>query len=80
MLPGYRRRGIADAILSCLIEACELEGTEDFTLEVRVGNGAAIALYLHHGFEPEGVRRHYYEDNGEDAIIMWRRRKEDENE
>ena len=43
-----------------------------FTLEVRQSNGAAIALYERFGFRSAGVRRRYYQDNGEDAIIMWR--------
>ncbi len=80
VLPEYRRRGIADSMLSSLITACEMEGAEAFTLEVRASNDAAIALYLRHGFAPEGVRKAYYEDNGEDAIIMWRRRKEETTE
>ena len=42
------------------------------TLEVRAGNVAAQALYRKFGFEEAGVRKGYYQDNGEDAIIMWR--------
>ena len=43
-----------------------------YTLEVRVSNAAAIALYERLGFEARGVRRGYYTDNREDALIMWR--------
>ncbi|MDD4122189.1 MAG: ribosomal-protein-alanine N-acetyltransferase, partial [Eubacteriales bacterium] len=43
------------------------------TLEVRASNAAAISLYMKFGFESAGIRKGYYEDNGEDAVIMWRK-------
>jgi ribosomal-protein-alanine N-acetyltransferase len=46
-------------------------GAEWLTLEVRVSNDAAQALYQKYGFTQRGVRRRYYSDNGEDAYIMW---------
>ena len=72
------RSPTAKRVLSQLIENCEFEGAQVFTLEVRASNDAAIALYIKHGFMPEGLRKKYYEDNGEDAILMVRRRKEDD--
>jgi [ribosomal protein S18]-alanine N-acetyltransferase len=67
--PEIRRRGVARRLISQLIE----EGGEKlpFTLEVRVSNGEAIAMYESLGFRSAGVRPRYYQDNGEDALIMW---------
>lgn len=62
-----RRRHIADALIEKLCEEFEVA-----TLEVRASNEPAICLYEKHGFEKIGIRRGYYENNGEDAIIMWR--------
>lgn len=71
--PDYRRCGIAREILTMLFEICEKEhGIESFTLEVRPSNDPALALYKSFGFEVAGRRKGYYEDNGEDALIMWR--------
>jgi ribosomal-protein-alanine N-acetyltransferase len=51
----------------------ELAGPDEpYTLEVRTSNAAAIALYERFGFKPAGTRRRYYQDTGEDAMIMWR--------
>ncbi len=69
----YRRKGVGYAMLGYLLSECERKGIEDFTLEVRPSNEAAIALYEKYGFAEEGRRRAYYDDNGEDAVIMWRR-------
>lgn len=71
--PDYRRRGVASALMEVLIKSCEEEGITCQTLEVRPSNQAALALYASFGFQPEGRRKGYYEDNGEDALIMWRR-------
>jgi len=71
--PEYRRKGIAKAILTQLFDICENQhGIDAFTLEVRPSNDPAIALYESFGFETAGRRKGYYEDNGEDALIMWR--------
>jgi ribosomal-protein-alanine N-acetyltransferase len=67
--PERRRGGIASRLISRLIE--ESGGRLPFTLEVRVSNGAAIAMYERLGFRSAGVRPRYYQDNGEDALIMW---------
>ena len=67
--PERRRTGIARRLISKLVEegAAELP----FTLEVRVSNHPAIAMYERLGFRSAGVRPRYYQDNGEDALIMW---------
>ena len=70
--PGHRRRGIATTLLERLFELTAGRGRRGYTLEVRVSNSEAIALYERLGFKPRGVRRGYYTDNREDALIMWR--------
>ena len=64
-----RRRGVATDLLDRLFE--EAGSDARFTLEVRVSNMAAIAMYERRGFRSAGRRRSYYHDNGEDALIMW---------
>jgi ribosomal-protein-alanine N-acetyltransferase len=68
--PGYRRRGIATALLVRLLE--RVAPDSQLTLEVRKSNDGAITLYESFGFRSAGVRRRYYQDNGEDALVMWR--------
>ena len=70
--PDSRRRGIAGALLGSLFEQTTDDGRRGYTLEVRVSNEGAIKLYERLGFEARGVRRGYYTDNREDALIMWR--------
>ncbi len=69
---AYRRRGIASALLERMFEVTETDPRRGYTLEVRVSNLGAIRLYERLGFEPRGMRRGYYTDNREDALIMWR--------
>ena len=69
---SYRRRGIASALLERLFRVTTDDAQCGYTLEVRVSNTDAIRLYERLGFEPRGVRRGYYTDNREDALIMWR--------
>jgi len=69
--PEQRRRGIATSMLEDLLRRID-EGGARFTLEVRESNHAAIALYERYGFRAAGRRRRYYQDNGEDAVVMWR--------
>ena len=69
---AYRRRGIAVALLERLFDVTASDPRRGYTLEVRVSNTGAIALYERLGFEARGVRRGYYTDNREDALIMWR--------
>ncbi len=70
--PENRRKGIGRAIVATLIEVAEENGLNSFTLEVRESNLAAQALYREFKFKPAGIRKGYYLDNGENAIIMWR--------
>ena len=70
--PESRRRGIASALLRRLLDQTKDDGQRGYTLEVRVSNVGAISLYQRFGFRPKGVRRGYYTDNREDALIMWR--------
>jgi [ribosomal protein S18]-alanine N-acetyltransferase len=70
--PEHRRRGIAHSLLDRLFELTAGRGHRGYTLEVRVSNVEAIALYERLGFKPRGVRRGYYTDNREDALIMWK--------
>ena len=68
--PEQRRRGIATRLLERLLERVAPDA--HLTLEVRRSNDGAIALYERFGFRSAGVRRRYYQDNGEDALVMWR--------
>ena len=70
--PAFRRRGIAQALLERLFEVTDSDQRRGYTLEVRVSNTEAIRLYERLGFEARGIRRGYYTDNREDAVIMWR--------
>jgi ribosomal-protein-alanine N-acetyltransferase len=70
--PAFRRRGIATALLEKLFELTADGSGRGYTLEVRVSNDAAIKLYERLGFATRGMRRGYYTDNREDALIMWR--------
>jgi [ribosomal protein S18]-alanine N-acetyltransferase len=70
--PSFRRRGVAQALLERLFEVTASDPRRGYTLEVRVSNGDAIRLYERLGFEARGIRRGYYTDNREDALIMWK--------
>jgi [ribosomal protein S18]-alanine N-acetyltransferase len=70
--PALRRQGIATALLERLFTQTAGESRRGYTLEVRVSNDAAIKLYERMGFKARGIRRGYYTDNREDALIMWR--------
>jgi ribosomal-protein-alanine N-acetyltransferase len=69
--PDRRRQGIARALITDLLHRIDGTGAR-FTLEVRESNAGAIELYERFGFRAAGRRRRYYQDNGEDAVIMWR--------
>lgn len=68
--PTWRRHGIAGALVARLAALALADGAEAMTLEVRVSNVPALALYGRLGFDDHGVRPGYYQD-GEDAVIMW---------
>jgi ribosomal-protein-alanine N-acetyltransferase len=70
--PEFRRRGIGRELLERLFEVTGGDPRRGYTLEVRVSNAEAIRLYERLGFEARGIRRGYYTDNREDALIMWR--------
>src|SRR5919197_442630 len=75
--PRFRRRRIGHRMLQRLFEISEEVGAEWLTLEVRVSNLGAQKLYEKFGFRRAGIRRHYYSDNNEDALIMWTDRLRD---
>ena len=77
VLPEHRRRKIGERMLLSLFERAEKLGAEWLTLEVRASNMPAQRLYEKYGFKPAGIRRRYYSDNNEDAIIMWTDRLRD---
>ena len=68
--PDHLRRGVATALLRKAAAEGRRQGLREITLEVRRSNLAALAFYRRHGFAETGVRPGYYQDNGEDAIIM----------
>ena len=68
--PEFRRRGIARRLLEKMIQICKDDGVMVIQLEVRKSNIPAIELYRSLGFVEVGVRKGYYEDNGEDALLM----------
>ena len=68
--PGHRRRGIASDLIAHLLASVE---GQRVMLEVRSSNAAAIAMYRRFGFQAVGQKRRYYQDNGEDALVMERR-------
>jgi len=74
VLPEQRRRRIGERMLQRLFEIAEVMGAEWLTLEVRVSNLPAQRLYEKYGFRQAGVRRRYYSDNNEDALILWTER------
>ncbi len=70
--PQYHRQGLGQTLLYSLLKTASDRGLERATLEVRASNLAAIGLYQKFGFKTAGRRRHYYQDDGEDALILWR--------
>lgn len=69
--PVWQRRQIATRLLLHLAHEARRRGATSLTLEVRVGNVAAQELYRRFGFVPAGVRKNYYVESNEDALIMW---------
>jgi len=67
----YRQNGVGSAILAHLIDIAHEKEMIGLTLEVRVGNEAAMKMYSKFGFKAEGLRKNYYTDTKEDAVIMW---------
>lgn len=69
--PAWKRQGIATRMMAVLARRAIARGAKALTLEVRASNDAAIGLYRCFGFAPAGVRKGYYTDVGEDALVMW---------
>ena len=69
--PSWQGRGLGAVILADLVRTALDRGARHLTLEVRVGNDPAIALYRRFGMAPVGVRRNYYPETGDDALVMW---------
>jgi [ribosomal protein S18]-alanine N-acetyltransferase len=69
--PQYQNQGLGQALLYSLLKTACDRGLERATLEVRASNSQAIALYQKFGFKTAGLRRRYYKDNDEDALILW---------
>ena len=76
----FRGMGIGNMLVSELLSLCEKEGIDAFTLEVRKNNLVAQNLYKKFQFVEEGIRKGYYQDTKEDAVIMWRRETQMEDE
>ena len=72
VLPTHRRQGVASALLTSVLREGARLGTRRVTLEVRLSNDAARRLYERFGFSVAGVRREYYSNPVEDAIVLWR--------
>lgn len=70
--PEFRRCGAASVIIEKILEISGEKGIKSLTLEVRKSNIAAQNLYQKYGFKSEGIRKGYYSDTGEDALIMWK--------
>lgn len=68
---NYKRQHIGESLIVKILDDCYKEGIKYLTLEVRVSNTAAIGLYTKYGFNSLGTRKGYYQDNNEDALIMW---------
>ncbi len=71
--PEFRGAGVGSLLLEALLSAADDEGILSITLEVRKSNIIAQSLYGKYGFVTEGIRKGYYSDTGEDAVIMWKR-------
>jgi len=69
--PLWHRNGVGTRLMLGLSRAAATKGCTGLTLEVRVGNTAAQAMYRAFGFAPAGVRKNYYTETNEDAIVMW---------
>ena len=71
ILPDYRGKKLGDALMQNLFEVAKTMGAKSMTLEVRVTNYIAQSLYRKFGFQNGGLRKNYYTDNHEDALVRW---------
>lgn len=74
----YRKLGYASKLLQYCIDLSDQKGYQMMSLEVRISNKKAIALYQKYNFEIQAIRKAYYQDNHEDAYLMVRNKKEEE--
>ncbi|CUX26429.1 Acetyltransferase YpeA [Clostridium sp. C105KSO15] len=74
VLPAYRGRGLSKKLMDRLVESSIKKGVKSLSLEVRESNKKARNLYRYYGFEEETIRKNYYRNPCENAIIMWNRR------
>lgn len=72
VLEDYRKQGIGDALMEQLEQVALEKEMIGITLEVRINNTPAQRLYHKHGYRAEGLRKNYYPDTHEDAVIMWK--------
>lgn len=70
VLPRYRRQGVAEKLIKSLVDLSLNENADFITLEVRKSNDAAISLYTKTGFKEVGLRKNFYENPREDALLM----------
>lgn len=68
--PDWRRRGIGERLITALVEALKFRGSHALLLEVRASNSPAISLYEKLGFQQVGLRKNYYRNPKEDALIL----------
>lgn len=71
ILPEYRGRKLGEALLKKMMSVAKEMGAKSMTLEVRVTNDVAQSLYRKLGFQNGGIRKNYYSDNQENALVMW---------
>lgn len=71
VLPEYRGQKLGELLMSSMVEHAKNRGAASMTLEVRVSNDIAKGLYEKFGFKPNGLRKNYYADTKEDALVMW---------
>ncbi|MEK4027062.1 ribosomal protein S18-alanine N-acetyltransferase [Pseudobacillus sp. FSL P4-0506] len=71
ILPEFRGRGWGEKLLVAVMNTARKRGASIMSLEVRVSNESAQNLYKKLGFQPGGIRKNYYSDNQEDALVMW---------
>ena len=70
---NYRKLGIGSKLIESMLSYCNEKNCTAYTLEVRESNKAAISVYEKHGFIIDGIRKEYYQDNKENALLMWLR-------
>ncbi|MCP8617823.1 ribosomal protein S18-alanine N-acetyltransferase [Salirhabdus salicampi] len=71
ILPNYRGKGLGEKLFQYVLVQARNQGVELLSLEVRVSNVRAQKMYRKFGLQPAGIRKNYYQDNNEDALVMW---------